>query len=35
MKTAVAAFQAVFVALMHLKVVRAYIDGVLRFNIPP
>lgn len=35
MKTAVAAFQIVFEALMHLKVLRAYIDGVLRFNIPP
>ena len=22
-------------ALMHLKVIRAYIDGVLRFGIPP
>jgi V-type H+-transporting ATPase subunit C len=22
-------------ALMHLKVMRAYIDGVLRFGIPP
>ena len=24
-----------FEALMHLKVIRAYIDGVLRFGIPP
>lgn len=28
-------FQELFVALMHLKVIRAYIDGVLRFGIPP
>lgn len=28
-------FQSTFVALMHLKVIRAYIDGVLRFGIPP
>jgi len=34
-KVAVGAFQQLFVALMHLKVVRAYIDGVLRFGIPP
>lgn len=24
-----------FSALMHLKVIRAYIDGVMRFGIPP
>lgn len=24
-----------FIALMHLKVIRAYIDGVMRFGIPP
>jgi len=35
MKTAVASYQQLFAALMHLKVVRAYIDGVLRFGIPP
>lgn len=29
------AFQEVFQALMHLKVIRAYIDGVLRFGIEP
>jgi V-type H+-transporting ATPase subunit C len=34
-KVAVSAFQQLFTALMHLKVVRAYIDGVLRFGIPP
>ena len=28
-------FQEVFQALMHLKVIRAYIDGVLRFGIEP
>lgn len=28
-------FQATFVSLMHLKVIRAYVDGVLRFGIPP
>lgn len=28
-------FQTTFVSLMHLKVIRAYIDGVLRFGIPP
>lgn len=28
-------FQTNFVSLMHLKVIRAYIDGVLRFGIPP
>lgn len=35
MQNAVVQFQNIFVALMHLKVVRAYIDGVLRFGIPP
>ena len=29
------AFSELFIALMHLKVIRAYIDGVLRFGIPP
>ena len=28
-------FQELFVALVHLKVMRTYIDGVLRFGIPP
>lgn len=28
-------FQEIFVSLMHLKVIRAYVDGVLRFGIPP
>ena len=28
-------FQQTFVSLMHLKVIRVYIDGVLRFGIPP
>lgn len=28
-------FQELFAALMHLKVIRAYIDGVLRFGVPP
>ena len=28
-------FSELFVALMHLKVMRTYIDGVLRFGIPP
>lgn len=32
---AVSCFQSTFVALMHLKVIRAYVDGVLRFGIPP
>jgi V-type H+-transporting ATPase subunit C len=35
MRTATTSFQQIFVALMHLKVVRAYVDGVLRFGIPP
>jgi V-type H+-transporting ATPase subunit C len=35
MRAATGSFQALFVALMHLKVVRAYVDGVLRFGIPP
>jgi V-type H+-transporting ATPase subunit C len=34
-QTAVSNFQVLFEALMHLKVIRAYIDGVLRFGIPP
>jgi V-type H+-transporting ATPase subunit C len=29
------AFSELFIFLMHLKVMRAFIDGVLRFNIPP
>ena len=29
------AFSELFMALMHLKVMRTYIDGVLRFGIPP
>ena len=28
-------FQELFVALVHLKVMRTFIDGVLRFGIPP
>ena len=32
---AVSCFQQTFVSLMHLKVIRAYVDGVLRFGIPP
>ena len=28
-------FSELFLALMHLKVIRAFIDGVLRFGIPP
>ena len=28
-------FQELFSALMHLKIIRAYIDGVLRFGVPP
>ena len=28
-------FQEVFTALMHLKVIRAFIDGVLRFGFEP
>jgi hypothetical protein len=35
MRTATTGFQQIFSALMHLKVVRAYVDGVLRFGIPP
>lgn len=34
-KTATAAFQQLFSALIHLKVLRAYIEGVLRFGVPP
>lgn len=29
------AFSELFIALLHLKVIRAFIDGVLRFGIPP
>ena len=29
------AFSELFVILMHIKIMRAYIDGVLRFGIPP
>ena len=29
------AFSELFIALMHLKVMRVFIDGVLRFGIPP
>jgi V-type H+-transporting ATPase subunit C len=35
MRSATASFQQLFSALMHLKVMRAYIDGVLRFGIHP
>lgn len=35
MRSGLDAFQQIFAALMHMKVVRAYIDGVLRFGIPP
>jgi V-type H+-transporting ATPase subunit C len=28
-------FQDLFQALVHLKIMRTYIDGVLRFGIPP
>ena len=28
-------FSELFIYLMHLKVIRAFIDGVLRFGIPP
>ncbi len=28
-------FSELFIALLHLKVMRAFIDGVLRFGIPP
>ena len=34
-KKAQYAFSELFIALMHLKVMRAFIDGVLRFGIPP
>lgn len=34
-KSGLQAFEVVFATLMHMKVVRAYIDGVLRFGIPP
>ena len=29
------AFSELYIALVHLKVMRAFIDGVLRFGIPP
>ena len=29
------AFSELYIALIHLKVIRAFIDGVLRFGIPP
>lgn len=29
------AFSELYIALLHLKVMRAFIDGVLRFGIPP
>ena len=28
-------FQELFVALVHLKIMRCFVDGVLRFGIPP
>jgi V-type H+-transporting ATPase subunit C len=28
-------FQELFQALLHLKIMRTYVDGVLRFGIPP
>jgi V-type H+-transporting ATPase subunit C len=28
-------FVELFIALMHLKIMRAYVDSVLRFGIPP
>ena len=28
-------FQELFTALVHLKIMRTYVDGVLRFGIPP
>ena len=28
-------FQELFQALLHLKIMRTFIDGVLRFGIPP
>lgn len=34
-QTACECFQELFSALMHLKIIRVYIDGVLRFGIPP
>jgi len=34
-QTANNAHEELFIALMHFKVIRAYIDGVLRFGIPP
>ena len=34
-QTAQNAHEELFIALMHFKVIRAYIDGVLRFGIPP
>ena len=34
-KKSLFAFSELFIALMHLKIIRAFIDGVLRFGIPP
>jgi V-type H+-transporting ATPase subunit C len=33
-KKALYAFSELYIALLHLKVMRAFIDGVLRFGIP-
>ena len=33
--TACECYQELFTALMHLKIIRVFIDGVLRFGIPP
>lgn len=33
--TAQECYQELFTALMHLKILRVFIDGVLRFGIPP
>jgi V-type H+-transporting ATPase subunit C len=35
MTTCLYNFDELFQALMHLKVMRVYVDGVLRFGIPP
>jgi V-type H+-transporting ATPase subunit C len=34
-KKSLFAFSELYIALVHLKVMRAFIDGVLRFGIPP
>jgi len=34
-QTASECYQDLFTALMHLKIMRVFIDGVLRFGIPP